>query len=120
MKNVLRNDCGVWFKILFWAMLVCNPITALSYIVLWIGGMVSAEETVYIVTSSIFAVMAIWRLRTGFKSGWYLMLGLVLLGMVHTAVILPPEQLWVLLATPASIFLWYLTLRHKGFWYRLR
>ena len=112
------NEAGIWFKIIFWGSLITTPLVVIGYTVKTFNGVYSTPQGLWYITTSIIGLWCLWLIAKQQKIGWYvLLIAAVFAAVINT--VINPNHCWVFLTTGISVYLYYLSLKHKGFWQKL-
>ena len=112
------SEAGIWFKILFYGSFVTTPLVIMGYILKINLGEYTTPQGLWYISSSVIGLWCIWLLAKQQKIGWYvLMIAAVFAAIINT--IINPNHWWIFITTGISVCLYYLALRHKGFWQKL-
>jgi hypothetical protein len=112
------SEAGIWFKILFWGSVICTPLTVSMYALFMIEGIWPVSMGMWFTVCALSGFWCIWLLAQQKKLGWTLLIFITVFSAIINTII-DPSQWWVFLSSGVCVYLYYLSLRHKGFWYKL-
>ena len=111
-------EAGIWFKIIFWGSVICTPLTVGLYALFMVEGIWPIPMGMWFIACAISGLWCIWLLAKQQKLGWNLLIFITIISAIINPII-DPSQWWVFLTSGACVYLYYLSLRHKGFWQKL-
>jgi hypothetical protein len=117
-KIGMLSETGIWFKIIFWSALICCPLTVSMYAFFVHEGLIPFTTAMWFSVNSVAVLLCLWMIAGGIKLGWYILVAITAFSAIVTTLV-TPSQWWVFLTSSAVMYLYYLALRHKGFWYKL-
>jgi hypothetical protein len=112
------SEAGVWFKILFWGSIVCTPLIVISYTSKMLMGVWTIPMGMWFVVCALSGFWCIWLLAQQKKIGWNLLIFVTIFSAIINTIV-NPSHWWVFLTSGGCVYLYYLSLRHKGYWQKL-